>query len=119
VGLDKLLSLPPSQNYTMDRKGGRTRGEWRALFEEVRSALNRERQALAEAEAKLDEKAEAGEWKVAPPIGGQTQPGETPLDFGLRQQIRRHRDEIARLERRERDLDIEANLAAVPEDWRE
>jgi hypothetical protein len=43
---------------------------------------------------------------------------EAPLDYRIRQTIKRHREEIKRLERQLRELEVEANLAAVPEDWR-
>jgi hypothetical protein len=44
---------------------------------------------------------------------------EAPLDYRIRQTINHHRQEIERLERRLRELEVEANLAVVPEDWRE
>ena len=50
---------------------------------------------------------------------GAANPPEAPLDFQLRQELRRHREEVERLEGRLRELEIEANLAGVPEDWRE
>jgi hypothetical protein len=43
---------------------------------------------------------------------------DSPIDFQLRSELRRHREEVERLERKLRQLDIEANLAGVPEDWR-
>ncbi len=56
-------------------------------------------------------------WKVAAP-GAQSGPVEnSPVDYGLKQEIRRKREEVERAERSLRDLIVEANLAGVPEDW--
>jgi hypothetical protein len=118
--LDSLLKLPESGTYEVDVRGGRTPGEWRELFSEIRERLEKERAELAEAKAELDETASKKDaWKMAPPIPGvEVQDTESPLDFQLRQRIRRHRAEIDRLERNQRELEIEASLAGVPEDWR-
>jgi hypothetical protein len=51
--------------------------------------------------------------------GGGAGASEAPLDYRIRQAINRHRQEIERLERQLRDLEVEANLAMVPEDWRQ
>ena len=119
-GLDSLLTLPGDRTYTVERRGGLTRGEWKAKFAEVHADLVAEHAALEDAERRMDEAADSGQWQVSPPIPGQqnANPGETTLDFKTRQEIRRNRAEIERLERRLQDLEIEANLAAVPDDWR-
>jgi hypothetical protein len=85
----------------------------------VREALDQERTALRDAEAKLEGVAQSKDpWQVAPPLPGAASSPEAPLDFQLRQELRRHREEVERLEGRLRELEIEANLAGVPEDWR-
>jgi hypothetical protein len=120
VELDKLLRLPSSLDYSAETRRGDSRGEWRARFRRVREALDAERVALREAEAKLEDVAHGKDaWQVAPPLPGAANPPEAPLDFQLRQELRRHREEVERLEGRLRELEIEANLAGVPEDWRE
>ena len=119
VSLDRLLRLPDSLDVSVERRGGSTRGEWRSRFEAARAAIENERAALALAQAELDEVASTSAWQVGPPIpGSNANPDQTPLDFRLRQEIRRHRDEIERLERQLRALEVEANLAEVPADWR-
>ncbi len=116
--LDRLLKLPAGQSYGVDRRGGLSRGEWRARFIEVQDALANERKGLEEAEAKLDETASsASNWQVAPVPGMQPSP-DAPLDYQLRVSIRRHKSEIERLERKLKQLEIEANLAGVPAEWR-
>lgn len=120
-GLEALLSLPGDRTYTVERRAGMSKGEWGARFAEARGALAEEQVALEAAEERMDRAAESGQWQVAPPLPGQQNtgaPAETTLDFKTRQEIRRHREEIERLERRLREVEIEANLAAVPPEWR-
>ena len=117
VKLDQLLTLPSDRTYAVERKGGLTRGEWRTRYGEVRADLVKEREALAGTEAKLDDAAGAA-WSVNPIPGSETDTSRSPVDFQLRTELRKHREEIDRLERKLRQLDIEANLAGVPDEWR-
>jgi hypothetical protein len=103
-------------DYSVDRRAGLTRGEWRARFERIDAALASEKQALETAQAELDRVAgSADQWLLGPP--GMTNT-DAPLDYRLRQEITRRKDEIERLETARKDLEVEANLAGVPEDWR-
>jgi hypothetical protein len=116
VGLERLLKLPSTMDYSVERRAGLTRGEWRARFERIDAALASEKQALETAQAELDRVAgSADQWLVGPP--GMTNT-DAPLDYRLRQEITRRKDEIERLETARKDLEVEANLAGVPEDWR-
>jgi len=117
VALDQLLTLPEDRTYAVDRKGGLTRGEWRTRYGEVRADLEKERGALRATQDKLDD-AGGAQWSVNPIPGAESDPSKSPVDFQLRTELRRHREEIERLERKLRQLDIEANLAGVPEEWR-
>ena len=61
-----------------------------------------------------------GAWTMtAPGLGGGAAAAspETPLDFKLSQDLKRSREELARTERQLQDLEVEANLAGVPEHW--
>jgi hypothetical protein len=119
VDLEKLLELPGDVRYDVEKKGGATQGEWRARFQKVRNELVLERAALERSQLELEKVAgSADAWQLAPP-GVSSNRSETPLDFRLRNEIRQHRAEVDRLERQLRDLDVEANLAGVPEAWRE
>jgi hypothetical protein len=120
VELDQLLKLPSMLEYSVEKRGGLTPGEWRTRFQELRTALEAEREALELAESDLERVAgSADAWQVAPPMPGMTgASSEAPLDFRIRQTINRHRQEIDRLERQLRELEVEANLAMVPDDWR-
>jgi hypothetical protein len=116
--LERLLTLPGGESYEVDRRGGLSRGEWRSRFSEIQDALASERQALSEAEGRMDEAAgSASNWQMAPVPGMQPSP-DAPLDYQLRVAIRRHKSEIERLERKLKQLEIEANLAGVPAEWR-
>ena len=121
VGLDQLLKLPSTIDYSLERRGGFTAGEWRARFDEIRTALDEEREGLEKAEEDLERIAGSSDaWLVGPPIPGASgAASEAPLDFRIRQTINRHREEIEHLERQLRELEVEANLAGVPEAWRE
>jgi hypothetical protein len=121
VELDRLLKLPSSHEYSVEKRGGLTPGEWRGRFEGLREALKSERAALEAAEEDLERIAgTADAWQVGPPMPGAAgRSSETPLDFRIRQTIKRHRQEIERLERQLRDLEVAANLAMVPDSWRE
>jgi hypothetical protein len=117
VALDQLLTLPSDRTYSVEKKGGLTRGEWRARYGEVRADLAKERTAYQETQLKLEDAAGSA-WSVNPIPGAEQDTSRNPVDFQLRTQLRRHREEIERLERKLRQLDIEANLAQVPDDWR-
>jgi hypothetical protein len=119
VDLEKLLELPGDVRYDVEKRGGATQGEWRARFQKVRGELTQERAALERSQLELEKVAgSADSWQLAPP-GVNSNRSETPLDFRLRNEIRQHRAEVDRLEKQLRDLDVEANLAGVPEAWRE
>lgn len=116
VGLDELLKLPSSVDTAVERRGGLTRGEWRARFERIERELAQERRELEAAQRELDRIAgSVDQWLLGPP--GMTNT-DAPLDYRLRQEIARHKSEIERLEGARRDLEVEANLASVPSDWR-
>lgn len=117
VPLDRLLQIPQTLNYRVERRGGATQGEWRERFQEGRSALEQARDALTRSEEELAGLGGSSEgWQLAPP--GSKGTSEAPLSYQLKMQIRREREEVDRSEKRLRDLEIEANLADVPEGWR-
>jgi len=121
VDLDQLLKVPSSLDLEPETRGGATRAEWRSRFEAARADLARARDELSRSQAKLAELAgESSAWKMsAPGLGGlDTAAGDAPLDYGLKNELRRNREEVARSERRMTELEVEANLAGVPENWR-
>lgn len=121
VPLDRLLELPSSApvDAQVEKRGGSTRAQWQARFERAREEQEAAQRALEEVRAQL-EKASGGEaWKMTAPGLGATAASETPLDFKLSQDLKRCREEVERTERQLQDLTVEANLAGVPERWRQ
>ena len=55
-------------------------------------------------------------WQMAAP-GAKAGTETSPMSYRLRQELRRQREELASAERRLTDLEVEANLAGVPEEW--
>lgn len=118
VGLDTLLKLPDSVQFDVERRGGATRGEWRERFRVVRSDLAREQEALQSARLALEKAASSADaWRFSPPGMGNVT--DSPVDYQLREEVRRREAEVTRLETELRELEVEANLAGVPEEWRE
>jgi hypothetical protein len=121
VPLERLFKLPDSVAApgSEPRRGGKTRAEWLARFQQAQAELETARKALDDSRKELEEVAPDAAWSVtAPGLPVDPQPSEKSIDFRLRQEIRRQREEVERAERRLQDLGIEANLAEVPEDWR-
>ena len=118
--LDALLRLPAKTVAPTPAPavGGATRREWSERFAGARADVEAAEARLADAQAELEKLAAGSEaWQVAAP-GGATSNTETgPLSFGLRQEIRRAREEVERTEKALSELRIEANLAGVPADW--
>jgi hypothetical protein len=120
VELDRLLKLPPASPAVSERLGGATKGEWRARFGSARVERDAAQKALETAQGKLGEAVTDKEaWQMGMPGASKAEPTDAPVSYALRQEIRRQRDELARCERHLKDLTIEADLAGVPQDWRE
>lgn len=119
--LDRLLQLPSGLNYGGGEKGGMTPGEWRLRYRELRRGLEYEEKALEDAQAELSKIASTADaWTLAAPIpGGGAAAADAPLDYQLRQEIKRHKAEVEHLERALRELDVRADLAGVPAEWRQ
>ena len=43
-GLEGLFELPSDRSYTIEKRGGRTRGEWRVAFSELNESLAEEQE---------------------------------------------------------------------------
>jgi hypothetical protein len=119
VPLDRLFKLPDSVAAPVgeERRGGKTRAEWQERFQSAAAELAKARQALADSRKKLEEIAPDKGWSMSAP-GMPVNTSETPLDFKLRQEMRREREDVEHAERHLDELTVEANLASVPEDWR-
>lgn len=117
VPLDDLLRLPDGFGAGSDRRGGATRPEWLERFSVARADFEEAKQKLTELDAELDKvSASSSSWQVSAPGG--SDPQTSPLSLRLRQDIKAQRERIDEAERALRALHVEADLAAVPTDWR-
>ena len=55
---------------------------------------------------------------TAPGVQATTQT-ESTANFSLTQEVKHQREEVTRTQKHLRDLEVEANLAGVPADWRQ
>lgn len=118
VDLGRLLKLPDSYAKPTESRRGMGRSEWEVRFESVRLELAESQAALEAAQTELGNAAgDSSQWSVAAP-GTSPNPENTPLSYKLRQEIRRNREIIERNEKKLRSLEIEADLAEVPANWR-
>jgi len=118
VDLDRLLRLPDGFNAEVERRGGVTAAEWRSRFRQAREHLEQARVELARVEEQLDAASDSSSaWQVSAP--GSDSPETSPLSFRLRQQVKEQRADITASERQLRALEVEADLADVPAEWRE
>lgn len=115
--LDKLLRLPSGVAYDVERKGGAGRLEWKERFADARKDIASAKKEADAVSGKLEKAAvNSDQWRFVPPGGDVT--AENQDNIRLRMDLEKRREELARAERRLKDLEVEANLAAVPEDWR-
>lgn len=118
VPLNDLLGLPSGYAPEVERRGGATQGQWRDRFVLVRDRIQESKRLLAKAEKELDSVSETSSaWQVAAP--GSSDPQTSPLSLRLREEVRGHRESIEVAERELRALDVQADLASVPQEWRE
>lgn len=119
VGIDRLLKLPEGLDFDVEKRGGLTRSEWLARFDEARRSVSDARAGLGQAQEKLSKVAgRSDNWNMAPPGLPVEAADGSPDTYRLRDEVRRWRGEIERAEARLRELDIEASLAGVPAAWR-
>lgn len=115
--LDKLLKLPNGVAYDVERRGGAGRLEWKERFADARKEIASAKKEVDAVSGKLEKAAvNSDQWRFVPPGGDVT--AENQDNIRLRMDLEKRREDLARAERRLKDLEVEANLAAVPEDWR-
>jgi hypothetical protein len=118
VTLDQLLTLPSALPVESGQRAGLTRAEWSSRFAEAEAELAAAQVDLDESLDRLSELVgKTSNWKVAAPGGQAAASDNSPVNYGLRQEIQRNREDVVRTERKLRDLNVEANLAGVPENW--
>jgi hypothetical protein len=118
VAYDALFRLPADTGVDRETAGGLDRQRWEERFAAVHGDLRKARDSLARAQAELESLARKTEsWQMAAP-GAQPSAENSPISYKLRQDIRQYREDVARSERRLRELETEASLAGVPAEWR-
>lgn len=118
VELDRLLKLPESYEFEAMQKGGTTQKEWQERFQKARRALREAELSLKSSQGELEKTASGGAWKLAAP-GAAPDDASSPVDYQLREKIKRNKAEVDRAGKRLQELQIEANLENVPDEWRE
>jgi hypothetical protein len=120
-GLDQLLKLPTSVEYSTEKKGGATRSEWRQRFHDARTSVTNAEKALKKAQDELAEVAGSkDDWQFTPPgLPEGANDADSTTSYKLRQEVKRQRSEVERSKARLRELEVAANLGGVPEDWRD
>ncbi len=120
--LDALLHLP--RNFVSQEPrsvAGAGESVWRKRFEKADLDWTEATARLADTKRELEGVAEKGggtRWSMAAPGGGDATSSSSPLSFRLRQQLRGDRERVTVTERAKRELQIEADLAGVPQRWR-
>lgn len=114
LDLERLLRpRTPAAVGTEQTFGGKDRAAWEEQFKKARAEVT-------DLEGKVDftqdrlRQAAAGDWNYSPAGGEATD----PEILKLRAQLRRDRQSLEAARQRLRDLQVEASLAGVPEDWR-
>ncbi len=114
LDLERLLRpRVPATVATEQTYGGKDRAAWEEQFK-------RAREEVTDLEGKVDftqdrlREAAAGDWNYSPAGGEATD----PEILKLRAQLRRDRQSLEAARQRLRDLQVEASLAGVPEEWR-
>ena len=115
LGLDSLLRPrgPAPRPVKQAEPGGRDRQKWQEAFAEVRREIEELERSLDKARVDVSERSQGG-YQYSP-VGG-----EAPSDpeiLKLRAQMRRDKKSLEGAKSRLRDLQVEASLAGVPEEW--
>jgi hypothetical protein len=115
LDLDRLLRPPgvTLEPSTGPSYGGRDRGEWQDEFVRARSEVDDLEGKVETLQNRLRQ-ATAGDWNYSPAGGEATDPEV----LKLRAQLRRDRQSLEASRQRLRDLQVEASLAGVPDEWR-
>lgn len=116
LDLERLLRprapLPPPAPRAL--RAAKERGDWEAEFRTLRTEIAELENRIEVARARIRE-ASATDWGFTPTGGGMP---TDPEVLRLRAELRRDRQSLEASRRRLRNLEVEASLAGVPDDWR-
>jgi hypothetical protein len=120
VDLETLLRLPDSYRTVSERRGGIEKGEWQARFGEARGNVGAKNADLDRLQEKLSGLASTGgQWQAGAPGLASPDSQHQTLSYKLRQELRGARTAIDEAERGMLELGVQADLAGVPDDWRQ
>jgi hypothetical protein len=125
VGLDQLLQLPDSYSTGAASTGevelaGASAPEWRVRFAEADEQIGTSKRELVEAQRLMETNANgSSQWNLSAPGVQADASQDSSTGLPLRQRIRRLREDVAEAERSKRALEVEADLAGVPDSWRQ
>ncbi len=114
LDLDRLLRVPGGSASQGERLGGRSRRAWFDEFERARGDVADLERRIQESQATLRSKAST-DWGFTP--AGASAPTD-PETLKLRADLRRDRQSLDTARTRLRDLEVEASLAGVPDEWK-
>ncbi len=120
VGLGQLLHLPEGYAATAKPQGPRgTADEWRLRYAAADREIRESQAELQRLQGQLEQQAgKSTSWNLAAPGMSASSPEDVPMNFSLSQQIRIQKEKIEDQRRKRKMLDVEADLAGVPGDWR-
>lgn len=116
--LNRLLRVPSSTDLGLKRveeRGGKDRAAWGESFSSVRAEIIDLEARIDRTQASLRERA-PDDWGFTPTGGGG--PPVDPEVLKLRAQLKRDRESLDAARQRQRDLEVEASLAGVPDHWK-
>lgn len=124
VGLGQLLKLPDSYRVDPQARHRGTEEEWRARFSNADAEVAKAESDLKRLQARLGRMAgETSAYQMsAPGMGSGSGAGKkenAPMSFGLSERIRKQKERVVEAGRERRDLVVEADLADIPDAWRE
>jgi hypothetical protein len=105
----------PPRPPTEELHGGRNREGWAKAFEDARAEVKDGEERVEKTRKKIGEKSQGG--YTYSPLGGTDTSTTDPEVIKLRAQLTRDRKDLEAARSRLRDLQVEASLSGVPQEW--